>query len=276
MFPAVYKKLRTWQDESKSVNILVTGKTGTGKSAIINSIVGMQVTKEGDTLKPQTKKIERTIKQVGDVQLQVWDSPGLQDGTKNEAGYVCEISTMCSAFDLIVYTMRMTQTKILKDDADCRSMKILSQPDALGPNMWHNVIIVLTFANIAESMIAECKVDDSDSTLIDVKIQKIFRDDVESSISAIRTVLIESVGLSQKLAESIPIVLAGYSTDPATLPKYSGGICDGKRYHWLSDLWLKALQVTKLDAQPAMIKLNEHRMAESQMEYEWQTEIHKN
>ena len=180
------------------------------------------------------------------MQLQVWDSPGLQDGTKNEAGliYVCEISTMYSAFDLIVYTMRMTQTKILK--ANCRAMQILSQPDALGPNMWHNVIIVLTFANIAEAMIAECKV--ADPTLIDVKIQKIFRDDVESSISAIRTVLIESsVGLSQNLAESIPIVLAGYTTDPATLPKYmQWWYLRWKENHWLSDLWIKALEVTKL------------------------------
>ncbi len=85
MFPAIYKKLRKWQEESKtSVNILVTGKTGTGKSAIVNSITGTQVTEEGDTLKPQTKRIEHTIKHVGDVQLQVWDSPGLQDERGDE------------------------------------------------------------------------------------------------------------------------------------------------------------------------------------------------
>ncbi len=243
----------------------MTGKTGTGKSAIVNSITGRQITEEGDTLKPQTTTIECTIKQVGDVQLKVWDSPGLQDGTKNEKDYVREISEKCSQFDLIVYTLRMTQSRILKKDADCRAMQILSQPNALGPNMWHNVIIVLTFANIAESLIADCELDKSD---LDVKVQKVFRDDYKSSVLAIRTILLESVGLSQTLAESIPIVLAGYKTAPATLPLYREGICDGKRYHWLSDLWMKALEVTKLNAQPAMIKLNETRMAESQEEYD--------
>ncbi len=267
MFPVIYKKLRKWQEESKSVNILVTGKTGTGKSALVNSIVGFQITKEGDTLKPQTKQIEHTFKEVGDVKLQVWDSPGLQDGTKKQEDLVREISAKCSEFDLIVYTMRMSQKKILKSDADCKAMQILSQPEALGKNMWHNVIIVLTFANIVESM-AKYKVDSSDPTPFDVKIRKIFRDDFLSSVTAIRKVLIESVELPKNLAESIPIVLAGYSTDSATLPDCSDNISEGKRYHWLSVLWLEALAVTKLDAQPAMIKMNENRMAESQEEYD--------
>lgn len=252
------------------MNILVTGKTGTGKSALINSIAGSEVTAEGDTLKPQTKQIEHTVRIVGDVKLQVWDSPGLQDGTKSEDDYVREIATQCSGFDLIVYTIRMSQRRVLKNDADCRAMQILSRPKALGPNMWHNVIIVLTFANIVESM-AKYKFDKSDLSPVDIKIEKIFKEEFESAVKAIRTILIDSVGLSKKLAESVPIVPAGYCTDPATLPVYKkSDTCDGKRYYWLSDLWLKALSVTKLDAQPAMIKLNENRMVESRKEYDGQ------
>ena len=61
MLPSVYKKLREWQEESNSINILITGKTGTGKSALINSIVGTEVTKEGGTLKPETDRIEHNL-----------------------------------------------------------------------------------------------------------------------------------------------------------------------------------------------------------------------
>ncbi len=189
-----------------------------------------------------------------------------------------EIKAKCSQFDLIVYTLRMTQSRILKNDPDCKAMQILSQENALGPNMWHNVVIVLTFANIVESMAEKFKVDKSDPALIKAKVQEVFRNEFNYFVEAIHTILIECVGLSKNLAKSIPIVPAGYlashtvptgsSSDPVTLPKYTGDICNGERYHWLSDLWLKALKVTKLDAQPAMIKMNENRLAESQDEYD--------
>ena len=267
MFPSIYKKLIKWREDSKFINILVTGKTGTGKSALINSIIGQEITKEGSTLKPETKSVEHTLKTVGEISLQVWDSPGLQDGTEKEPEYVHSIVEKCSTFDLIVYTMRMSQAKILKNGPDCRAMQILSQPTALGPNLWHNTIIVLTFANVSEQM-TRYSVDGSSQTPIEIQRQEVFKDDFESAVSAIQAILIESVGLSRKLAESIPIVPAGYKTASATLPKYKYEIADGERLFWLSNLWIKALRVTKLDAQPAMIKLNEYRMAESEEEYE--------
>ena len=72
MLPSVYKKLRGWQEESNSVNILITGKTGTGKSALINSIIGFEVAKEGGTLKPETDRIEHIVKIVSNLRVQVW------------------------------------------------------------------------------------------------------------------------------------------------------------------------------------------------------------
>ena len=264
MFPTIYKKLRKWQDESNSINILVTG---TGKSALINSIIGKDIAEEGDTLKPQTTEIEHTIENVGNVKVQVWDSPGLQDGTKAEGKYIKLIKESCSEYDLIVYVIRMSQARILKDGPDCRAMQILSTPEVFGPNMWHNTIIVLTFANISEAM-AHFQIDASKPSPIEAKVQEQLKATYDSAVSAIQSILIESVCLSKKLANSIPIAPAGYKKDSPTLPKCDCKIMDGKRFYWLSNLWLAALRVTKLDAQPAMIKLNEHRLAESREEYE--------
>ena len=281
---SIYKKLKSWHENSKSMNILITGKTGTGKSALINSIVGLEVSKEGNTLKPETKRIEYAIKQVGDVELLVWDSPGLQDGVRKEdqttaeAGYIHDIAQTCSEFDLLVYTVRMSQSRILKGGPDCKAMQILSQPTVLGPNMWHNTIIVLTFANISEALILE-NLEDLDPTPITagsdntspshiaVETQKQFKEEYQLAVSAIQNILMEGVGLSKALADSIPIIPAGFKTS-ATLPQYDFDTANGERYYWLSELWLKALSVTKLNAKPAMIKLNEHRMVESQEEYE--------
>ena len=88
MFP--FKKLAKWQDNSKSVKILITGKTGTGKSALINSITGLEVSKEGHSLEPETEKVKYSLKEVGNVSLKVWDSPGLQDGKVGEDGTIAE------------------------------------------------------------------------------------------------------------------------------------------------------------------------------------------
>ena len=268
MLPSVYKKLREWQEESNSINILITGKTGTGKSALINSIVGLEITKEGGTLKPETDCIEHIVKIVGNLKVQVWDSPGLQDasGDFNEASYIQEIIQKCSQFDLLVYTIRMSQSKILKGGPDCKAMQILSQPNVLGPNMWYNTIIVLTFANVTEALFRE-ELDESDSLHIEMQTQEKFIFDYQSSATAIREILINVIGLSQEIAHTVPIVPAGYKTS-AMLPKYNSDTATGERYFWLSNLWLKALSVTKLNAKPAMIKLNEHRMAESPAEYQ--------
>ena len=275
MLPSVYKKLREWQEESNSINILITGKTGTGKSALINSIVGVEVTKEGNTLKPETDRIEHIVKIVGNLRVQVWDSPGLQDasGDVNEASHVQEIVQKCSEFDLLVYTICMSQSRILKGGPDCKAMQILSQPNALGPNMWYNTIIVLTFANITETLFRE-DLDESDPLRIEMQAQEKFRIDYQSSASAIQNILINVIGLPEELAYSIPIVPAGYKTS-AMLLKYDSDTATGERYFWLSNLWLKALSVTKLNAKPAMIKLNEHRMAENPAEYQGRLKLAK-
>ena len=184
----------------------------------------------------------------------------------NEVCYVREIVQKCSEFDLLVYTIRMSQSRIMKGGPDCKAMQILSQPSALGPNMWYNTIIVLTFANITETLFRE-DLDESDPVHIEMQTHKKFRIDYESSTSAIRKILINTIGLPEELAYSIPIVPAGYKTS-AMLPKYDGQAATGERCFWLSNLWLKALSVTKLNAKPAMIKLNEHRMAVSPAEYQ--------
>lgn len=50
--PSILGKLKAWEKRSNSINILVSGKTGTGKSTLVNSIIGRAVTKEGDKLNP--------------------------------------------------------------------------------------------------------------------------------------------------------------------------------------------------------------------------------
>ena len=44
-------------DRELKVEILVTGRTGTGKSTLVNALVGRKVAEEGHNLKPKTKRV---------------------------------------------------------------------------------------------------------------------------------------------------------------------------------------------------------------------------
>ncbi len=260
---SVFKKLEDWQKESNEVKILITGKTGTGKSSLLNTFLGSNIADEGDSLYPETKVVtEYPNKLIGDVRLRVWDSPGLEDGSQNDAKYIEQIKRMCGDVDLIIYCIRMSQARLVSNGPDCISMKRLSQDNALGGNMWNNTVIVLTFANVTEKKVKYAEhISDPDSP---VSIQQFFREEFADVKQTILSRLINDVGLPEELASSIPILPCGYKTC-STLPDIHTS--DGSRTFWLSDLWIQALEVTKLNAQPAMIKLNENRIVEYEKEY---------
>ncbi|MHA7963715.1 GTPase family protein [Paenibacillus sp. CAU 1782] len=62
--------------KSQTVNILITGATGSGKSSTINAIFNTSIAKVGYGVDPETMDIQKyEIKN-----LTLWDSPGLGDG----------------------------------------------------------------------------------------------------------------------------------------------------------------------------------------------------
>ena len=259
MYAAVEKKLNKWATENNEIQILITGKTGTGKSALIKSLTGVSAV-EGHTLNPETTEVKDfSSTTVGGVKLKVWDSPGLQDGTDNERQYLAMIRKRCCDVDLIIYCIKMHDTRLLENCDDSKAMQKLYGPSCLGAEKWKNTIIVLTFANLVEKK-AKYQPDQSP-----VGKQKFYKEEYELTVTAIKGILTADVKLAKEMIQSIPIIPAGYHTR-LTLPDLQTS--DASRCYWLSDLWLKSLNVTKLDAQPAMIKLNESRMAISEKEYQ--------
>ena len=236
----VKEKLDEWESNSKSVSVMITGKTGSGKSTLVNTLVGQEVAVEGRSLSRCSTEVASHSKKVEDVDLKVWDSPGLQDETEGEAKYLQEIKRNCNDVDLFVYCIRMSERNYLTDIV---AMKKLT--DTLGQDIWENAIIVLTFANdISEEAIA--KHGDEQK-----KIQKDFMKSLKKWRKEIKGKLQEVVGLPKEQAERVDVLPAGYRTDPKLPIKESP--------FWLTKLWLRALLATKSRAQPAMIKINRHR-----------------
>ena len=77
----VLKKLSREYDTLNKLNIMVLGKTGVGKSTLINSIFGGRVVAAG-TGKPVTNNISRV--EQDDMPLAIYDTPGLELIGKND------------------------------------------------------------------------------------------------------------------------------------------------------------------------------------------------
>ncbi len=65
---------------NRSVNILVTGATGVGKSSTINALFNMELAKVGVGVDPETSVIECYELE----KLTIWDTPGVGDNVKTD------------------------------------------------------------------------------------------------------------------------------------------------------------------------------------------------
>ncbi len=257
LIPYLRARIEEWESKSKNINILVAGKTGVGKSTLVNGIVGREVAKQGDTLAPETSEVTAHTTREGDITVNVFDSPGLQDGTENEAKYLADMKQKCADLDLAVYCMRMSETRVPEGGPDMKAIKLLNE--TFGHDIWKNTVFLLTFANDVV-VSAELEADDP---------RQYFDKQLQSWETLIRDRLHINVGVPKEIVDGIIIIPAGHKNEPL-LPD-SASIAGES--HWLSRVWLKALGVTKPQAQLALIKLNLHRIQSNESEYEHDGDI---
>ena len=204
--------------DRRSIHILVTGKTGTGKSALINGLMGANVTKEGDTLDPTTAQVEQIKQMVHGISMSVFDSPGLQDGTRREDEYLRDMERKCQNVDLVLYTIKLTDQRV--HVADTNAMRKLT--DAFGDRFWERAMFVMTFAN--EVLSPEYPEDEEEN-------QKYFESRLKLWKEKLPKIVDERADIPLEIARHIPIVPAGY---------YKTKDLPGRKY-WFSKFWMAAL-----------------------------------
>ena len=239
-----------WEDwllqSRESASILVTGKTGAGKSSLINGMVGLEVAKEGSTLERCTTTVQQyKVSCQGGVVITIWDSPGLQDGLNKEKKYILDMQRKgCANTDLAFYCTKMNETRLSQDDKE--AIKKLTK--GLGTSFWNNSVFVLTFANDTRPPPSH-EFQSLSETEKAQEVLKFFNKRLKEWEEKLREAVVDA-GVKPDVAAEIPVVATGYETDQ-TLPDAD---------NWLSKLWLISLERMKSESQAAFLVANKDRI----------------
>ena len=133
---------REWLEARDEFRVLVLGKTGVGKSTMINALV------DGNSpigaLEVGTTQCLRFENELNDARVMVCDAPGFFDVEgRTPAGVLRELSANVADYHAVVYAHVATDRRLRLEDEQSVDFVVR----ALGPALASRVVIALTYAN---------------------------------------------------------------------------------------------------------------------------------
>ena len=247
---------RAWKNE-RELRILVTGKTGQGKSTLVNGILGAEVAREGAGADRCTTKVDTYYENIKDVPITVFDSPGLHDRNVNEDQYMQGMHETCQRLSLVLYCTKMTNPRLTDEDKNA----MMNLTRTFGEDFWDHAVFVLTFSNLEnvdrkdERDPDEPEPADDDDEAWEGVLKRRFQRRVSLWENRLRSFLINEVKVSPGIADKIPVVPTGdyrktrSNKTPLRLPD---------RESWFGEFWQTCC--LRVKEKCLFLKINSHRL----------------
>ena len=185
--------------------ILITGTSGVGKSTLVSGLVGKQVTTQSRNVTGYRANVNVSEEESGEgMEIVVWDSPGLEDGSGREVECLTELKEKCSNVDIVIYCMDLSATRSLglavaetyEDIAPNDLCAIKKLTATFGSGWWKRSIFVMTRADVLETALNEQ-----------------FNDRLQDWKQRIHATLL-ATGVPEEVACKIPVQPVGRPTKP--------------------------------------------------------------
>ncbi len=131
--------------KARPLTFLLAGRTGTGKSSTINSLLGSDIAPTGK-YRPTTLEVKKYQYSHQGVAYEIIDTPGLCDDLPeagNDEKYFAQIKAGVQEVDSLWYVTRLDDSRLSSDER--RGIKLVSK--ALGSDIWKQAVIVFTYAD---------------------------------------------------------------------------------------------------------------------------------
>ena len=141
----VFSQLKT---DCPIFGILVIGETGTGKSTLINNLLGREVATVGHSMESETLTVTPHELSVEGVPIVVYDTPGLDD-TRREEDEDKHLKIMKDLLargkiHLVIHCLKMTETRMRRG-----LIRTFEEYHKIGVP-WEQTVITITFADKEE------------------------------------------------------------------------------------------------------------------------------